>query len=434
MAEILKSQVVYYLNKLTEEQLVQVCGNHSLVVREGKKSRRTALKNAVVRYLSSEDVEDSEDEGFALFTTIQEELKKLLGESDDVKDEEQRGVEGNGLSTNGGSSSQMGGTEEQNGVKMRNEVENHPLPRPNLHNSRSESKLEFSRIKLKDFKVHGGTVGGADGLDWNSLHYQIYKEGLDLGYTEREIMSGVIRAMKSGSSLRKYFEGKPSLTWETFMGVLKAHCNVVTASTLLDQMSDSVQEPKEDALDYILKMINMKDIIIETNKDEAHRIGTPHIKQKFTRAVDVGLRSPTTRLELKPLIYDDHIGEPQFLEEVKKVLARKTESEKKFGKKGKPAVVNKVGGTVGGEDESNHDKVLEKLTLLTDMAVENQRHVKELEKQIADMKKGGGNTGGKKVNFKFNKCAPCEKDKLYCTHCSKCGEGGHKRHACPKNE
>ena len=65
-------------------------------------------------------------------------------------------------------------------------------------------------------------------------------------------MSGVIRATKSGSTLRKYFEGKTTLDWETFTRVLKTHCSVKTAQNLCDQMRDSAQEPTEDTHDYIM--------------------------------------------------------------------------------------------------------------------------------------------------------------------------------------
>ncbi len=434
MAEMLKAKVLFELQSLTEEQLEQICGTQNVTITGGKKSKIVALRNAMIRYLSSEEVEDSEDEGFALFNAVHEEVEKLIKqnplstEAAAVKDEEEDGS-GKGVG------SEM--TERER--KLKREYEN-PDQRTNPVRSSAETTIrEYSKIKLKDFKIHGGTVGGAEGLDWNSLQYQMQKEGIELGYSQKEIMSGVIRAMKSGSSLRKYFEGKSSLKWESFTAVLKAHCNVVTASTLLDRMGECVQEPAENTLDYVLRMINMKDVVIETNKDEDCPIGTPHIKQKFTRAIDVGLRSPTVRLELKPLIYNQSILEDEFVEEVTKVMSRKEESDRKLGKTGKGGGKTAAVNQIDREEESKQDKMLAQLTKLTEIVVENQRHVEDLEKRMSDMRGNreggqdkGGNKGGKKP-FHFTKCAPCEKDKLFCTHCSICGEGGHKRHACPKN-
>ena len=35
---------------------------------------------------------------------------------------------------------------------------------------------------------------------------------------------------------------------------------------------------------------------------------------------------------------------------------------------------------------------------------------------------------------KFIKCKSCEERKVYCTHCNKCGKGGHKRRDCTAEE
>ena len=48
------------------------------------------------------------------------------------------------------------------------------------------------------------------------------KEGSDLGYTPREIRAGVIKAMKGGSEIRRYFERKvDKLDDKEFMEMLE---------------------------------------------------------------------------------------------------------------------------------------------------------------------------------------------------------------------
>ena len=47
---------------------------------------------------------------------------------------------------------------------------------------------------------------------------------------------------------------------------------------------------------------------------------------------------------------------------------------------------------------------------------------------------GPAKPSGRKVKFTFNlKCANCEQNKLFCTHCAKCGKDDHKRKDCPEN-
>ncbi len=463
MAEELKSKVLQDLGSLTEEQLETLCESQGLTVpANGKRSRRVSLKNALVRFLSSEQIEEKEDEGLEVFTQINEEIEKMLEpKKPDVKLEIH--LEQSKTTTAGGGGSRMSRQEEI--LKQMADEEEAKLNTP----SRVGKKLEFTKLKLKEFKICGGSIGAADtagSVDWNSLQYQI-KEGLELGYGKREIMSGVIKAIKTGSSLRKYFEGKSSLSWESFMGILKAHCNVVTASALLDKMGVSYQEPSENALDYVLRMMNLRDTVMESRTAD-DPIGTPHIKKKFTRALDVGLRSPTVRLELKPVIFDVGVTDDDLVEEVTKVMSRKTESDKKLGK-GKTASVKAVGKD---EDEKKQDKLFAQLAQLTAIVAENQQYMQDMDRRISSWTGGGdnflasvaasnlsyrerrqesgqfnnndgnsGNNGGnrdrnnnnRRKPFHFPKCNNCEKEKLFCNHCSICGADDHKRRTCSKN-
>ena len=58
------------------------------------------------------------------------------------------------------------------------------------------------------------------------------KEGKGLGYSEKEIISGVIKAMKAGSSIRRYFESiTGELDEKRFLGILRQYYNVKDSST-----------------------------------------------------------------------------------------------------------------------------------------------------------------------------------------------------------
>ena len=46
---------------------------------------------------------------------------------------------------------------------------------------------------------------------------------------------------------------------------------------------------------------------------------------------------------------------------------------------------------------------------------------------------GSGQNNSNSVVNRYIKCKACEDAHVYCTHCSLCGESGHKRRTCPKN-
>ena len=76
--------------------------------------------------------------------------------------------------------------------------------------------------RLKEFKIHSGTIGGENQLSMDDLLYQI-DEGQASGYGIREIVSAVIRATKLESSLRAYWLTRKNLTYESLVSLIRSH-------------------------------------------------------------------------------------------------------------------------------------------------------------------------------------------------------------------
>ena len=68
MAEAAKSEVLQLVPKLAELQLLEITDNLSLKLTDKPKSdRKKALRNLLKRHLESSELEDSDDEGLAVF-------------------------------------------------------------------------------------------------------------------------------------------------------------------------------------------------------------------------------------------------------------------------------------------------------------------------------------------------------------------------------
>ena len=77
--EPLKDAVWEKLNKLTLQELDDVCKGLGLTVEEGKKGKRSALRAVVYRQLTSQEVEEMEtDKAIELFTNCQGAIDNLL--------------------------------------------------------------------------------------------------------------------------------------------------------------------------------------------------------------------------------------------------------------------------------------------------------------------------------------------------------------------
>ena len=67
MAAVTKEEMLQYVPKLSELQLQEICDSEGLQLTKSKRDRKSALRNLLTRYVTSEEVEDCEDEGLALF-------------------------------------------------------------------------------------------------------------------------------------------------------------------------------------------------------------------------------------------------------------------------------------------------------------------------------------------------------------------------------
>ena len=66
------------LPKLSEQNLIEVCEGQSVVVKDGKKEKKQAMRNAIRRFLCSEEVEELTDEGLSIFKTFKNIMEDMV--------------------------------------------------------------------------------------------------------------------------------------------------------------------------------------------------------------------------------------------------------------------------------------------------------------------------------------------------------------------
>ena len=235
----MRREVVQRLSLLNDEQLEEVATQLDVTVAAPKRGKQGALLNSILRHLTSETVEDLEDEGLSVFLKLNDEMAEMLevkhdGTTHDVKEEE---------SENGRTNVESPDTEAEDERVV----------------GGKQTKMSFH--KIREFKITGGMVASGDKpLDYASLCYQM-QEAKEMGYSALEVRSAVIKAMKAGSSLRKYFESEgASLTEKEFRAMLRSYHEVEDSAELLTQMANSYQRDKaggdkEKEKDFVLKIL-----------------------------------------------------------------------------------------------------------------------------------------------------------------------------------
>ena len=345
-----------------------------------------------------------------------------------------------------------------------------------------KERTEMRRMKLKDFKIDGGVIGGEkNSLDYCSLRFQM-EEGLHQGYTEKEVRTGVIKSIKAGTVTRRYFERKAhTLTHQEFLKTLRTLYDNSDTNDLVDELIERVQEKGETEKEYLMAMFELRDNINEVTQGDEEPLGKKFVQKRMLRAISVGLRKDTVRLEMQDSFKDVKKSDNQLLAEVKEVVSRDTENKKKMKRGG--VNVNALSGFSDNEGEprsrsldrgmrnrktrsrstdheqtKSRDRVAFKeppsekddqsiasvLAIVNVLQTDLQEHTKTvaaLQKQVADLMAFISNNINldnlqqtPKPKQPFLRCTNCEATKSFCTHCTKCNESGHKRFNCPKNK
>ena len=462
--DTLTDDVCTTLQLLDVKQLGQCCVTLDVVIPPAKMGKKAAMKTMLMRHLTSDAVQDDE-KAEEILEALSKEMESMVLE----KQAESNADDAGETSKTNSLEAKDSGIEKDVRISEENEVKSREMKSddPVMMNYHQRPRgAEFAR--LREFKVTGGTIGGTESIGYQSLCYQI-QEAKALTYNSKEIVAGIIKAMKAGSSLRQYCEGHLDWTLVSLMVTLRNFYNVKTSTELLDEMSSSSQDTKETEMNFVLRMMGLRDNIITLTKAEDYPLSESLVRNKFCYALSVGFMKDTIRLELGPVLRTGRLDDAQLMKEVNDVVTREADNRKKTKSTGRNAMCNNLNMEPDAESP-----VLKELTKMMSRHMEEmstlQHNFQALQTQVqtqVNSISGGaqlplnppysarppftprfaggnppprvsfnpalGNNRGPSVppsEFRL-KCAACEVSGAYCTHCNYCGKDSHKRRNCP---
>ena len=343
MAEAAKTEVLQLVPKLSELQLLEITDALGLKLSDKPKSdRKKALRNLLKRYVESSELEDSDDEGLAVFVKLVADMKELIKEDDNEDDkaklEQEVKLKLDQLKSEL-AKELGGGTSEKSGGSKVNNLEN---------SSKLVTVPEYQKLKLqRDFRIQNGTIGGENPLDYGNLCFQI-KEGLASGYSEKEIISAVLKATKPGTELQIYLIRARDLTFEDFKVTLREYYKVRESHKIMDEMVATVQKPKQPLLKYVMKMCALRDEILDVMQGEECPQDSRLVQRRFVESLLSGIREPTIRLEMQSVL-KQNVSDTLLFKEVNQIMTRVEENEKKLELEGKAIGVKAVEVQEGGK-------------------------------------------------------------------------------------
>lgn len=311
--------------------------------------------------------------------------------------------------------------------------------RPKVETGRP--KNEFSNIEKllkKDFKIRGsiGLPGQKDKLTFSSLAYQI-NIGEKKKYSDVEICEEVIRAISPDLPLRCYLESKADLTLSNLRKILRAHFQEKDPTTLFNQLSNSSQQNSESPLDFVIRIMNLRQKVLFVSKEMDTRFQYTEslVQNQFMHSVVTGLRNDNIRNEVKQSIVNSMLSDEELLEFLNKAVSDENERQSKMKKTVNVNAVDFIPKVENGASSSKKSNpILDELRELKAQISE----VTSLKNEIANLKKqinqrvepGKGN----KTRYQRFGCPNCRRNNVArCTHCFLCSSSDHVRAACPNS-
>ena len=325
-AKSVKKDVLTKLGLINDDQLEEILTDLDLTVSTEKRKKADAVFNAISRHLASDAVEDLEDDGLSIFLKVQTKLTEMLDEKVDSK------------------SSTVGPTVEIDTPKTVPEVsgtkeepvEKQKNPQPEMGATAvpgSMTRIEYHR--LKDFRFEGGTVNGS--LSYRNVHFQMEK-GIELGHSQKEVMHGVIKAMKPGV-LRTYCETSGTeLKYDELCDLFQSCSGVENATLMLTRLNNSYQgdEFAEDKggeleVDFVLRMGALRKTVLKLAKEEGAKLDEEMVSKSFRHALAVGIRRDI-RLQVQSILTaNEKIPDRELLKKVNFIMSMDKENQKTKG-------------------------------------------------------------------------------------------------------
>ncbi|KAJ8004170.1 hypothetical protein DPEC_G00156000 [Dallia pectoralis] len=245
-------------------------------------------------------------------------------------------------------------------------------------------------------------------------------------------------------------EIKRGLTLSALLTILKGHYRVDSPTELYHQLLNISQEPKETALNFVFRAIELKEKLLwkATNEDTDEQYSRAVIQRKFLRSIETGLLSDSVKFQILPHLSDVSITDEELIQKVDE--AAKVESERQEKRKrsiaGKnPKVqelqaVSQVKATPG-QSSSQHVESDSTVSIKTVKrnetkpdSINAQQMMEELRKEMQQMFRAvlEATTHPHALKQGVRGCKKCKEEGTgeKCWHCFKCGQEGHFSRGC----
>ena len=456
---LIEKFVTQWLPEADIDFLNALCTEYAIDIPANKVGRHQDVLKLVLRYLSGEELENTADQGAAVYAKLFQDLGMELGKGQ-------------------------------------------PKAEPVDQVGNVDGRTTLSYHKLRELKITGTIDGGKAGtLTYTSLSCQL-KQAEEAGYNTSKVIAAVIKAIPTGKSFRSLLESKVDLDKDDFLKLLRSHYKEKDSAAVLQLLLNCYQEPGQDAHEFCCMAMSLRDRIRALSLEEGSPEDEEVLNKRLYHTIFTGLKQNSIKMELHNDIKNANLSDVDFLEMVSMAEANEAERLEKVKVKAeissltensgnkKPLVpssaASKPKSAAAEPPSKNYDKkfdlLISKVDSLTTLSQDQASKIAVLENKIAGQNAGqnpaintpqvsgygagfsagmlqspglnvntpqnagqgaGLSAGNRQLphtgpnqnnNRRIFKCGACQANRIgYCSHCFKCGSELHKVKDCPEN-
>ena len=186
-------------------------------------------------------------------------------------------------------------------------------------------------LRIKDFKISGSISNDKGHISLGNLNKQI-ESGLAKGYSERDIIDGVIQAISPVLHLKSYLESKRSLTLIELRKILQSHYCEKTPTEAYQELSNIVQEKNESALNFLMRCLKLREHVNVSSQEQnaAIKFDETHVQSVFIHSVETGLIDDTIRNRMRPFLQNEKVPDETLIKEMSFAMSIENERTNKF--------------------------------------------------------------------------------------------------------
>ena len=205
-------------------------------------------------------------------------------------------------------------------------------------NHSSEPKLttgqEYEQLRTifqRDLRILGniGNKGQKEQISNVRLSRQI-QSALDQGYSEKEVIDTVIRAITPGLPLREYLEAMREKGLQSILEIISPLSREKCAE-LFASLANLAQAPGEGLREFLLRALNMREKVIFASKQESAKLryDPEQCRNLFLHTVETGLLNNNLRSRLRPFLKSNNVKDEDLIAEVNIALTEESERNRK---------------------------------------------------------------------------------------------------------